>query len=112
MDAKDRHVLAAALSAEADVLVTDNVRHFPRGWMVEHGVELLTAGQLLARLATTFPDQIRSAHHRAVRYSPKTEADILVTLEGIVGAAVTAQIRTLAAPPADDPDTEAEGGPR
>lgn len=30
MDVKDRHVLAAALSANADILVTENVRHFPR----------------------------------------------------------------------------------
>lgn len=30
MDAKDRHVLAAAISADADILLTDNTKHFPR----------------------------------------------------------------------------------
>jgi hypothetical protein len=29
MDAKDRHVLAAALSADADILLTDNTKDFP-----------------------------------------------------------------------------------
>ncbi len=33
MDAKDRHVLAAAVSVEADILLTDNTAHFPAaGW--------------------------------------------------------------------------------
>jgi predicted nucleic acid-binding protein len=32
MDAGDRHVLAAALSADADILLTDNIKHFPTGW--------------------------------------------------------------------------------
>jgi len=42
MDAKDRHVLAAALSADADILLTENTKDFPAGWMAEHGIELLT----------------------------------------------------------------------
>ena len=108
MDVKDRHVLAAALSANADILVTENVRHFPRTWMAEHDIELLTARQLLARLAEAFPDEIRRAHHRTVRYSPKTEADILATLEGLIGTTVTDLIRAIAALPAADLDTEAE----
>jgi hypothetical protein len=28
-DVKDRHVLAAAIGARADVIVTDNLKHFP-----------------------------------------------------------------------------------
>lgn len=67
MDAKDRHVLAAALAAEADILVTENTRHFPRLWMAQHGVELLTATQLLARLTDQYPDKIRQAHAKTVR---------------------------------------------
>jgi predicted nucleic acid-binding protein len=37
MDAKDRHVLAAALSADADILLTDNTKDFPSKWMAERG---------------------------------------------------------------------------
>jgi hypothetical protein len=49
--------------------------------MAEQGIELLTAGQLLIRLADRFPDKMRAAHDKTVRYSPKPEADILTTLE-------------------------------
>ena len=45
MDAKDRHVLAAALSADADILLTENTKDFPAQWMAEQGIELLTAGR-------------------------------------------------------------------
>jgi hypothetical protein len=44
MDGKDRHVLAAAVSAEADILLTDNLRHFPRAWMDARGIELIASG--------------------------------------------------------------------
>lgn len=70
MDAKDRHVLAAALSADADILLTDNTKDFPASWMAEQGIELLTAGELLTRLAESFPDKMRAAHAKTVRYSP------------------------------------------
>lgn len=35
MDVKDRHVLAAALTARPDVPLTDNIDHFPREWIAE-----------------------------------------------------------------------------
>jgi hypothetical protein len=43
MDAQGRHVLAAALTADADILLTDNARH----WMAARHIELLTSAQLL-----------------------------------------------------------------
>jgi predicted nucleic acid-binding protein len=85
MDAKDRHVLAAAISADADILLTDNTRHFPGEWMAENGIELMSAGELLVRLAGEHPDKVRNAHEVTVRYSSKAEADVLATLEAIIG---------------------------
>ena len=35
MDAKDRHVLAATISVDADILLTQNTKRFPRAWMTE-----------------------------------------------------------------------------
>jgi predicted nucleic acid-binding protein len=103
MDAKDRHVLAAALPADADILLTDNTKDFPAQWMAEQGIELLTAGQLLIRLADRFPDKMRAAHEKTVRYSPKPEADILTTLERTAGKYAADAIRKVASdsmPPA------------
>lgn len=96
MDANDRHVLAAAITAGADVLLTENTRHFPREWMAEHGIELLSAEQLLIRLVDQHPDSVRTAHEKTVRYSPKPEVEVLATLEALVGNAVVAGIRRIA----------------
>jgi predicted nucleic acid-binding protein len=96
MDVKDRHVLAAALSADADILLTDNTKDFPAQWMAEQGIELLTAGELLVRLAESFPDKMRAAHAKTVRYSPKSEADILATLERTAGKYAADAIRNIA----------------
>ena len=85
MDAKDRHVVAAALSAKATVLVTDNTRHFPTDWLAERKIELLTPAQLLTRLAADHADALKTAHHLTVTNSPKTEAEVLATLGSQIG---------------------------
>lgn len=72
------------------------LRHVPREWMSDHDVELLTAGELLVRLAEQFPDKVRAAHERTVRYSPKSENEILVTLEAIVRTRTADTLRRLA----------------
>jgi predicted nucleic acid-binding protein len=43
MDAADRHILAAAISADADIILTENTKHFPGVWMSDHGIELMDA---------------------------------------------------------------------
>jgi len=109
MDPKDRHVLAAAISADADILLTQNTKHFPRDWMTHHGIELMDAGELLLRLAERFPDKVRRAHDKVVRYSPKPQAELLATLEGIVGKDATNAVRSLlepASPPRPGDDAE------
>jgi len=97
MDEKDRHVLAAALAAEADILLTDNARHFPKDWMAERGVELLGAADLLLRIADQFPDALRAAHAATVRLSPKAESAILATLGSVIGEAAAHVVRGIIA---------------
>lgn len=110
MDAKDRHVLAAAISAEADILLTQNTKHFPGDWMTDRGIDLMDAGELLLILAERFPDKVRRAHDKVVRYSPKPQAELLATLEGIVGKDAANAVRSLlepASPPRPGDDAEA-----
>ncbi|WP_406022298.1 PIN domain-containing protein [Nocardioides sp. NBC_00850] len=97
MDAKDRHVLAAAVSAEADILLTDNIRHFPRAWMDGRGIELVGSGDLLIRLAESVPGKVRSAHDVTLRHSKKDESDLLATLARCVGDPAVAAIRRVLA---------------
>ena len=56
MDAQDRHVLAAELSADADILLTDIARHRMAARYIE----------LLIRLAGEFLDRMLAAHQHRV----------------------------------------------
>lgn len=60
-DWNDRHVLAAAIAAEADLLLTDNLRDFPRRVLAGHGLEREAADPFLWRLVAEAPAQISSA---------------------------------------------------
>jgi predicted nucleic acid-binding protein len=65
-DADDRHVLAAALAAEATVLCTWNTKDFPTDIVGAFGIEVLTPDQLLGRLVAEFEPQMLAAHRCAV----------------------------------------------
>jgi hypothetical protein len=47
VDVGDRHVVAAALAARADVIVTNNVRHFAPARLAESGLLVQTADEFL-----------------------------------------------------------------
>jgi len=93
MDPKDRHVLAAALSADADVLLTQNVRHFPKDWMAKRGIRLVDAGTLLRHLASAHPDSLRDAHRMGVNSRPQTSEQVLAILANITNPQVAAIVR-------------------
>lgn len=108
MDAKDRHVLAAALSAKADLLLTQNTRHFPNAWMAKRGIELIDAGTLLVRLAAEYPDILRLAHRLGVNSRPQTEEQVFTILEDITTKEVVAQVRAVVSA---EPKTQSESAP-
>ena len=93
MDANDRHVLAAALSADADILLSDNIRHFPKSWMDDRGIELIGSGDLIVRLAESMPAKVRSAHEMTLRHSKKDEDELLGTLARCAGDRAAAAVR-------------------
>ncbi|MFT4233984.1 MAG: PIN domain-containing protein [Microbacterium sp.] len=89
-DEDDRHVLAAAVAVDADVLCTDNLRDFPDDAMVEVGIRLMSADALLTLLVTEFPDGMLAAHRLAVsRLSNATDDSTLAALRR-AGASNTA----------------------
>ncbi len=55
----DRHVLAAALIAKADVIVTENLRHFPEAILNQYQIEAKSADQFLTDLYDLFPSEMR-----------------------------------------------------
>ena len=69
-DEDDRHVLAAAVAADVDVLCTDNIKHFPPDVMAAVGIEALTADDLLSLLVEEFEDDMLVVHRIAVSRLP------------------------------------------
>ena len=63
-DAKDRHVLAAAIKTRADVIVTDNLKHFPEHILATFGIEARSADAFIADTAMLDIDRAASAVQR------------------------------------------------
>jgi predicted nucleic acid-binding protein len=57
-DPGDRHVLAAAIAAKAEVIVTLNVRHFPVEVLSPLGIEAVSPDQFLCNLLDLAPAAI------------------------------------------------------
>ena len=47
-DEKDKHVLAAAIKANADIIVTNNLKHFPKKYLSQFGIEVKSADEFLS----------------------------------------------------------------
>lgn len=83
-DADDRHVLAAAIVAEADVIITFNLSDFPEHILASRGIEAVHPDEFLKSLFDVAPGAICSAIKRqreALRNPPKTAEELLATLE-------------------------------
>ncbi|WP_372603549.1 RSP_2648 family PIN domain-containing protein [Actibacterium sp.] len=72
-DPADVHVLAAAITGSADILLTFNAQDFPRHTLTEEGLERLDPDQLLMRLLPTAEAEITACvnkvHAEACRLS-------------------------------------------
>lgn len=95
---KDRHVLAAAVHAHADTLVTFNLRDFPRESAEAHGLRVRAPDDFLLDLIDLEPGPVIGALRRqAARYKrePKTLPGLLAALERSGVPAFAEQVRRL-----------------
>jgi len=60
-DSDDRHVLAAALVGKADVLLTNNLKDFPKNMISEYGLTRKSIDSFLWELFTQEPELINSS---------------------------------------------------
>ncbi len=58
---KDRHMLAAAVAGDVEIVVTNNLRHFAQADLATVGKQALSPDQLLCELLTTEPALIHAA---------------------------------------------------
>ena len=65
-DPGDRHVLAAAVVGQVDVIVTDNIRHFPEGACETFGIEVQTPDEFLSYAFDLAPDTVAGLFLRQV----------------------------------------------
>lgn len=55
-DPKDRHVLAAAIKTNANVIVTNNIKDFPKEYLASFGLTVKTADDFLTDIVDLNPD--------------------------------------------------------
>lgn len=83
-DPDDRHVLAAAIHAEAQLIVTNNIKDFPSQILEKYDIEACQPSAFLAGLYETAPvDMIRILHEQrvALKRPEQTVGEFLETLE-------------------------------
>jgi len=83
-DPDDRHVLAAAVRAKADVIVTYDLGHFPAADLAPYGIEARHPDVFVAGLAGQDAGRVCAAarrHRAALKHPPKSVAEYLDTLE-------------------------------
>lgn len=112
-DPGDRHVLAAAIRAEADIIVTANLKDFPASSLAPHGLEAEHPDPFLARLYGRWPAKFVEALHRVrgrLRHPPLSPDEHLRALRrsGLRATVEELIARTASSPP---PSTNEEETP-
>jgi hypothetical protein len=82
-DVDDRHVLAAAIEAEAGMILTWNLRDFPEAVLANHGLRAATPDDLLAGLIEDHREEMIAVLREArlsLKQPPLTTVEYLVTL--------------------------------
>jgi hypothetical protein len=95
-DPEDRHVLAAAIRAGAQVIVTYNLSDFPRETLARYDIEAQHPDDFLVSLLDAAPGPVCAAVKRqreSLRHPPRTAEELLATLEGHGLAQSVARLR-------------------
>ena len=103
-DPGDRHVLAAAIRAEADIIVTANLKDFPASSLAPHGLKAEHPDAFLVRLCGRWPFRFVEALHRVrgrLRHPPLSRDEHFRTLRrsGLRATVEELVARTASLPP-------------
>ena len=97
-DANDRHVLAAAIRGEAQVIVTMNLKDFPNEVLQQYEMEGLHPDEFILQLIDLAPDVVMDAagtHRQSLKNPPKSIEEFLASLEAQGLPKSVAAFRTL-----------------
>ena len=89
-DPDDRHVVAAAHRYGADLIVTNNLKHFPKGELFRHSLEVVNADHFLQDMLDLAPNtlvKVITSQAADMKNPPRNVSDILITLgrAGVTG---------------------------
>ena len=94
-DPDDRHVVAAAIEGEAEVIVTFNLRDFPESALEPLGLKAMHPDDFVLSLYEAHPDQVVQAmhtHRTSLRRPSKSSEEYLAVL---AKAGLTQMVATL-----------------
>ena len=97
-DPDDRHVLAAAIVSQADVIVTRNMRDFPDAALGPYSVEAQHPDQFIRRLLDLAPEAVVDAVRKqqaSLVNPPVAMRELLALLERLDLAETAAELRRL-----------------
>jgi predicted nucleic acid-binding protein len=81
-DPSDRHILAAAIHAGAEVIVTFNLKDFPNEILAPYGIEVLHPDDFLTALFDNSPEDFCAAvrkQRESLRNPPRSVTELLAT---------------------------------
>jgi len=91
-DEDDRHVLAAAIAAEAEIICTSNTKDFPASIASELGMKVMSPDELLSWLTNKNSESMLDVHNTVVTsYQGSSDVDTLEALKR-AGATNTADL--------------------
>ncbi len=79
-DMKDRHVLAAAIKTNADIIVTNNLKDFPQDYLANFGLKAKSADDFICDIIELNPDKAKAAFNQLVsnRKNPKMNHKVML----------------------------------
>lgn len=80
-DQNDRHVLAAAIKVDADVIVTNNLKDFPVNYLDQFGIKVIDPDNFLADIIDLNPQLALKAFNELVLNKRNPELNQLEVLE-------------------------------
>ena len=96
-DPRDRHVLAASIQCQAQLIVTINLKDFPSAVLTGYDIVAQHPDLFLSNLIGIYPSEVTSAalgQWRALKNPPKTRDEFLGVLErqGLIRTVASLQI--------------------
>ena len=82
-DENDRHVLAAAIAGRCDVIVTYNLKDFPKSELSKYGIEAQHPDFFLANHLDLFPGKFCAAVRKIRRRHKRTKLSVVEYLDSL-----------------------------